>query len=391
MIVTIDGLPVYRAEIEGANEGMYCISLVDEPAVLRDFQAFRAQEKAVRQMYAVADEEKHLVRGVVMRADFPIFRRDGAFEYYIIYKADTIRQMAEKYLAEKLQNQVNLDHLAGAYVEGVQMVQWYIKDAAAGINPEGFDDCADGSLFAEFHITDPEIWAQVKAGTYNGFSLEGYFTLTPEEDADDVERIVDETHGLFSKLTKIFPDMKFSKFIKALAKAEAFRTVTTDKGLVAWEGDDDLKIGDEVFIEDEDGNRAGAPDDTYTLTDGTRVVVADGKVSEILEPEAEVEPEDIEAPAEEPVEAAEEEDVPEVENPDRPGEEETPDAIEGLRREMNEAYARIDALEEALRTLREEVAALKEAPAALSAHKQASLQKEDAKLSKRERLARLVR
>ena len=148
---------------------------------------------------------------------------------------------------------------------------------------------------------------------------------------------------------------------------------------------------DEVFIEDEDGNRAGAPDDTYTLTDGTRVVVADGKVSEILEPEAEVEPEDIEAPAEEPVEAAEEEEVPEVENPDRPGEEETPDAIEGLRREMNEAYARIDALEETLRTLREEVAALKEAPAALSAHKQASLQKEDAKLSKRERLARLVR
>ena len=385
MIVTIDGLPVYRAEIEGAGEGMYCISLVDEPAVLRDFQAFKAEQKTTRQMYSIADEEKHLVRGPIMRADFPIFRRDGAFEYYIIYKADTIRQMAEKYLADKLQNQVNLDHLEGAYVDGVQMVQWYIKDTAAGINPEGFDDCADGSLFAEFHITDETIWQEVKAGTYNGFSLEGYFTLTPEEDLDDVERIVEETRGLFSKLSKIFPNMKFTKFIKALQK-EAFRTVTTDKGLVAWDGDDDLKVGDEVFIENEDGNRAAAPDDTYILTDGTRVVVADGKVSEILEPEAEAEPEEIEAP----VEAAEEE-IPEVENPDTPGEETTPDAIEELRKEVNEAYRRIDTLEEAVRELRERLAKVEETPAALSAHKQASLQKEDAKTSKRERLARLVR
>lgn len=200
MIVTIDGIPVYRAILNGDDTGMYCISLVDEPAVLRDFQKLSKQERvdreATRLLYAITDEDKHLVRGVVMRSDFPIYRRDtNGYEYYIIYKADTIREMAEKYLADKLQNQVNLDHKEAAYVDGVQMVQWYLKDSAAGLAPEGFDDCAEGSLFAEFHITNEDIWTAVKEGTYKGFSLEGYFELLPEVDKDDVDRIVEETQG----------------------------------------------------------------------------------------------------------------------------------------------------------------------------------------------------
>ena len=400
MIVTIDGLPVYNAELDGDDTGMYCISLVEYPAVLRDFQKLSAQERQererTRQLYAITDEEKQLVRGVVMRADFPIYRRDN-LEYYIIYKADTIRQMAEKYLADNLQNQVNLDHTPGAYVEGVQMVQWYLKDTAAGINPEGFEDCADGSLFAEFHVTDPTIWEAVKAGTYKGFSLEGYFALTPEDDQQEVERIVEETRGLFSQLSKNF-NMSIAKFKALFAKLVKMRTTTTDQGVIAWDGDDDLAVGTEVFVEDEEGNRTPAPDGVYTLTDGTAVTVADGKVAEIVAPEAEAPVEEpAEAPAEAPVEA-EEEPQPEVENPENPGEEPEDEAIAGLRREMNEAYSRINELEEAVRELREANRELRErlekveaTPAALSAHKELKETKASAAASKRERLARLVR
>lgn len=287
-VVTIDGLPVYRAEINGDDTGMLCISLVDEPAVLRDFQKLSKQERddreRVRQLYTIADAERQIVRGVVMRADFPIYRRDAnGFEYYIIYKADTIREMAEKYLADNFQNRVNLDHEEGAYVDGVQLVQWFIKDTAAGIVPDGFDDCADGSLFAEFHVTDAEIWDAIKAGTYRGFSLEGVFDLAPEQDQHDVERIVEETRGLFSRLTQIFPNMKFSKFFNALRKSVEMRSATSDKGVIAWDGDDDVKVGDELFVEDEDGNRTSAADDTYTLTDGRVLTVEGGKVASIAE------------------------------------------------------------------------------------------------------------
>ena len=204
-IVTIDGLPVYQAVISDEQCGMLRISLVDDPAVQSNFVAFSKNQRARQLMYAVQDEDKRLVLGVVMRADFPILRRqpltdDKEMEFYIIYKADTIRAMAEKYLAENRQNLVNIMHEKGSEVEGVQMVQYFIK--GAGLNPEGFDNIADGSLFAEFHVTNDEVWNAIKDGTYRGFSLEGLFDLQPETDKGFVQEVVDTLDGIFSRIFK---------------------------------------------------------------------------------------------------------------------------------------------------------------------------------------------
>ena len=235
---------------------MFKISLVDAPAVMSDFQAFDAERKPM--LYAISDEEKRLVRGCIMRADFPIYRIDPKMgEFYIIYKADTIRQMAEKYLLEGRQNSVNLMHEEGSDVEGVQMVQYFIK--GDGVSVEGFDECADGSLFGEFHILNDEVWAQVKAGTYKGFSLEGVFDLVPEQDRDEIQEIVD--------------------------------VLATDRGVLSWDGDEDLKEGDSVYVEDTEGNRTPAEDGDYKTEDNKVIVVVDGKVSEIKDAEAEVAPE----------------------------------------------------------------------------------------------------
>jgi hypothetical protein len=295
MIVTIGGIPVYDAIITDEETGMMKISLVDDPAVMSNFQAFDASRKV--QMYSVTDEEKRLVRGVVMRADFPIYRRDERMgEYYIIYKADTIRQMAEKYLAESRQNDVNLMHKDGSDVDGVQMVQYFIK--GDGVSVDGFDDIADGSLFAEFHITNDEVWEEVKAMTYRGFSLEGYFDLVPETDTEEVGDIVKELNGMFEKTTLKTKNMsKIKKLFAAITAYLQMGNVTTDKGILAWDGDEDLKEGDAVYILDEEGNRNPAPDGDYTTEDGKVIVVVDGKVAEIKDAAAEVapaEPEEVE-------------------------------------------------------------------------------------------------
>lgn len=290
MVVTIDGIPVFNAIISDDETGMFKISLVDEPAVMSNFLAFDKARKPL--MYAVANEEKRIVRGVVMRADFPIYRYDESFgEYYIIYKADSIRQMAEKYLLESRQNNVNLMHEADSDVDGVQMVQYFIKDTNAGVNPIGFEEIADGSLFAEFHIVNDDVWEQVKDGTFKGYSLEGVFDLVPEQDEEKVESIVDSLEGKFNKLFKNFNMSKFKKFMARLSKALVeFANVTTDKGILAWDGDDDLKAGDLVYVEDAEGNRTPAEDGDYKTTDGKVIKVADGKVSEIVDAEAEVDP-----------------------------------------------------------------------------------------------------
>ena len=302
-MVTIDGFPVFDALVTDDETGMFKISLVDAPAVMTDFVAFSGQKRM--QMYAVESEEKRLVFGVVMRADFPIYRRDDRLgEYYVVYKPDTIRKMAEKYLAESRQNNVNTMHEDGSDVDGVQMVQWFIQDSSRGIVPEGFD-VPDGSLFAEYHVLNDEVWARIKDGTYKGFSLEGVFDFVPEHDVTEVKEMVEDCDGQFEEMFKRIKSIitketmsKIDRFKARLAKLlAAFGSVSTDKGVLAWDGDEDLKAGDEVYILDEEGNRSAAEDGEYVTTDAKTVVVADGKVAEIRDPEAEVAPEE---PAAEP-------------------------------------------------------------------------------------------
>jgi hypothetical protein len=182
------------------------------------------------------------------------------------------------------------------------MVQYFIKDTAKGVNPSGFEDIADGSLFAEYHVVNDEVWQKVKAGEFRGFSLEGYFDLNPENDITEVEEIVEDLDGKFERIIKqtiIKTTMsKINRFKAALAKLlAAFGNVTTDRGVLAWDGDEDLKEGDAVYIEDQDGNRTEAADGDYITSDNKTIVVVDGKVSEIKDPEAEVAPE--EEPAQE--------------------------------------------------------------------------------------------
>jgi hypothetical protein len=314
--------------------------------------------------------------------------------------------MAEKYLLESKQNEVNLDHDDDMEVDGVQMVQWFIKDTEAGINPAGFEDIAEGSLFAEFHVVNDEVWASIKDGTYKGFSLEGIFDMQPEQDKDEVQSIVESLDGIFSKLYKDNKMSKLSRFKEALSKIMMeCGNVTTDKGILYWESEDDLKQGDEVFVEDEEGNRAAAADGDYTTSDAKVIVVVDGKVSEIKDAEAEVAPQE-ETPAEEaPVEAAEE--TPAEEQPtteEAPAEEPKEDDINAKVAELEKVVEAIceylgiikleknEKLPEQMEAIKKEIAELKAQPMAKPAHEEvlASAQAKETGNKGLDRLAQIM-
>lgn len=337
MTATINGIPLYQALIKDYDTGMLCISLVDKPAVESDFVAFDEAQKVP--LYCVANEEQQIVRGVVMRANFPIYRRsDEMGEYYITFSADTIRKMAEKYIAEYRQNNTTLYHIAGSYIEGINLVQYFIKDSAKGIDPVGFETIENGSLFAEFQIHDTALWEQVKNGSFKGFSLEGVFALEP---------VKEDTTNSNTNMSKM------QKFKEALAKliGETFAQVTTDKGVLRWETDDDLKAGDKVFYIDEEGNETKPEDGDYKTEDGKVIKVADGKVAEIVDDKAEVD---------------EEGNKTEEKNKDTPDYEERiaklEEVVAGIEERLAKAEKRIaeHGHEEALQAVTKEVAELRE-------------------------------
>ena len=177
-------LPLYKAIIDDENTGMYCISLVDEPAVEINWLAFEKQEELE---FKVENEDKHIIRGVIMRANYPIYRiGNSGYEYYIQYDAETIRLMAQKYLKDGFQNNIDTQH-NNQLQDGVYLVQWFIKDIENGINPKGFESVEDGSLFAEFKVENEEIWNQIKEGTFKGFSLAGFFDVEEVSDPQEEE------------------------------------------------------------------------------------------------------------------------------------------------------------------------------------------------------------
>lgn len=309
----IKGCPLYRATLQDDSQGMTKISLVESPAVISNFVAFAGVELPEQvpapQRFAVQDEAEHRVLGVVMRANCPIIRYDKRIGYYFIYyDADTIREMAERYLVEGRQNAVNLQHEDGTDTDAVHLVQWFIKDK--GLAPEGFEDIEDGSLFAEFHVTDDTIWEGVKDGSFKGFSLEGFFGMEAATEEVSTEKI-----ALSQKQDNMSTMQRLKAAILAAFEAEEnapateqeqeqkFGSVSTDQGVLRWEGDEALKEGDAVKLVDEEGNESDAPDGTYE-TETHTITVADGKVSAIAdkaaeeaEPEGEQEAAAVEAPA----------------------------------------------------------------------------------------------
>lgn len=189
-------IPIYKAIVDDTeNTGMICISLVDDPAVESNWLAFKNENKLE---FSVLNEEQHIIRGVICRADFPIYRRtELGYEYYIEYDKDTIKKMAQKYLKNGLQNQIDTMHNY-QMEDGVEMVQWFIKDVENGINPKGFDDIEDGSLFAEFKVENEDIWTEIKEGTFKGFSLAGMFGAELVE--DPMEQKYKEIEQLIEKI-----------------------------------------------------------------------------------------------------------------------------------------------------------------------------------------------
>lgn len=195
-------VPIYQAIVLDDGLGMEKISLVDDPAMESDFQFFGNEEDRFK--FSVQNEDQHIIFGVIIRADHPVLRLSAeGFPYYITFSKDTIKTIVQKYFRESRQNNFNLMHTPGTDVNSVEMLQAFIKDTERGINPKGFEDIEDGSLFGEFKVTDEGLWGDIKAGKFKGFSMEIFYDIEiPLEEEE--EQLYSDIQGLLDDiLTKV--------------------------------------------------------------------------------------------------------------------------------------------------------------------------------------------
>ena len=334
-------IPVFEARIEADDSGIYKVSLVDFPAVESDFVYFDKQAEILK--LAIANEEQRLVTGVLMRADFPIYRCSKDIgEYYIVYSKDTIKIMAEKMMADNTFNNINLQHEDGTDVEGINLVEIFIKDTDKGIDPKGFEYIENGSLFATYRINNESIWEQIKAGEFRGFSLEGLF---------DLERTnVSLKKQEKNKNANIMKQM-LKKLVKSFLKFGS--TTTVDGTELYWMGAGELAVGDEVYT----GEDTVAADGEYALANSnTVIVVKNGIVEEIRELERSADDTDENfGKKKTQCEETKPEDKPEETKPEDKPEETV--KLEDVTTAINDLGAKIDTMIDMLKTLAEKPAA----------------------------------
>ena len=310
--------------------GLNAISLVEYPAVEVDFLAFAKEESAVLQF---ADEERHIITGIALLADTPIYRiaPDGT-EYYVRFTKDCIRQLVEKYFKFGLTNSVNIEHKDNQFVDGVTMLESYIIDKERGICPSEFASAPDGSWVVSYKVSNLDVWNKIKSGEVKGFSVQGLFRIIEtklEMNSNKTEESEHQNKNNISLMSKL------KEKIKALLMQYA--AVSTDKGNLIY-NTDMLEVGSEVFVEDENGENVPAADGEYMLEDGRTVEVEGGKVTEIKAKEEET--------PTAPAMPAEEQMVDEM-----PAEPETP-----AEPEMPAENEKVTALEERVATLESQLA-----------------------------------
>ena len=220
-------IPIFDAFLNDEDlEGMSCISIVDCPAMEKEMMVFEKQKKPIT--FSIQDELQHKITSVVIRCNYPIYRIDEfGKEYYIRFNREVIDQLAEKYSKDGLLNRVSVQH-NGELLSDIVMTEMYIKNTEKGINPVGFEDIEDFSLFATFKINNEDVWKRIVNGEFGGLSMEVMLDVKPTD-----EFVEEETTDFWSELMNWLSDEKknFSIDRGTIRKAiEDGKVVLIDEG-----------------------------------------------------------------------------------------------------------------------------------------------------------------
>lgn len=189
------GLPLYYLDVDDTVEGVSIVSIVDFPAVESDFLKFSKDDKEEPMKFSY-DDERHIITGVALIPEKRIYRRsysDG-YEYYVTFTKEAIERIVEKFFRDFKATNVNLEH--SEMTEACVIFESYLLDKERNIAPKEFADMPDGTWLISMKVNDRALWDDIKAGKYNGFSVEGLLRIEEEpapeiKEFDNLEDLLD--------------------------------------------------------------------------------------------------------------------------------------------------------------------------------------------------------
>jgi len=148
------------------------------------------RKKMSKEQFAT-DDEQRIVLGPAMIPDLKIFRKDEKGNpYYVVFRKEVIKMIAEKYMKNKYTDNNDLDH-DGKAVKDVYVVEsWIVEDEEFDKSRKYGFELPIGSWVVSMKVSEtPEgnkVWERVKKGELKGFSVSGFFEEVAQFAREDI-------------------------------------------------------------------------------------------------------------------------------------------------------------------------------------------------------------
>lgn len=127
--------------------------------------------------FSVFSSEERIIIGPAMIPDKMIIRRNEITGeiYYVFFTAETIKQLQQKFMLEKLLDKTNIEH-GRRFLNGVSVVEsWIIENPELDKQKVFNMNYPKGTWMLMMKVEDDAVWDKVKNGKLKGFSVQGYF------------------------------------------------------------------------------------------------------------------------------------------------------------------------------------------------------------------------
>lgn len=196
-------MKTYR--VKPSTSDIFAVSLVEDEAVESGFVALSKQRPMD---FKIEDEEKRMLYGVALRADFPIYRRYGDEEFYLVFDSKAIERLVVKFMSNFYQKNFTVDHMEDA--EGIVITEsWIVMDTENDKSKAlGLENVSKGSWIIGAKINNDEIWQSIKDGRWHGFSIESWIDMEEVQDFNKIKKEEQQKMKEKGKFEEIFDKVK---------------------------------------------------------------------------------------------------------------------------------------------------------------------------------------
>lgn len=157
-------------------DGVYNISLVEDPAIGVMAMKFSKEVKTTVQEWKLSSEEKRIIVSPVLIPDQKVYRNNigNTGEGYVFVTAQTIEQLQQNFFRRNFGHNSSIEHLH-PIEDGVYVFESWIID-----NPEldkskslGFENLPKGTWLVSIKVENDSVWNNyVKTGKIGGISMD---------------------------------------------------------------------------------------------------------------------------------------------------------------------------------------------------------------------------